>query len=531
MLSLQNFAGRGKELRGLAIAPEAFASSVSKFDLTFDFKERQKARTPQGIFGEIEYATDVFDRETVERLVGRLIRVLEAVVADPTQSICHIDLLDTAERRQILTEWNGTAHAGPEATLSTLFETQVAKSPKSTALIFGETSLTYRELNEQANRLARLLIGQGIGPEDVVALCLPRSLEMPIALLALLKTGAAYLPLDPDYPPERLAFMLQDSRAKLLLTTTESGVRLPEDTPRLILDEAPQRASFSPKTPRATPPTKNVQRLCVPSIPPTSSIPSGSTGTPKGCIVPPQPVVRMFGATEPGFRFGPEEVWTFFHSYAFDFSVWELWGALLYGGRLVIVPFLVSRSPTDFLELLVDHQVTVLNQTPSAFYQLSRADHENPRGKLALRWVIFGGEALDVRQLKDWYERHPDDAPTLINMYGITETTVHVTYLALNKSMTDIYANSLIGRGIADLQVYVLDDFLQAVPIGVAGELYVAGAGLARGYLRRPGLTAERFVADPLGGPGALGCTAGPATWPSGAAMEDWIFSDALTTR
>ena len=215
--------------------------------------------------------------------------------------------------------------------------------------------------------------------------------------------------------------------------------------------------------------------------------------------------MRLFGATEHLFRFDAHDVWTLFHSFTFDFSVWEIWGALLYGGRLVIVPYSISRSPPEFMKLMAREGVTVLNQTPSAFYQLLQADREHPAlGRtLPLRYVIFGGEALELRRLDDWYEHHRDSAAALVNMYGITETTVHVSHLLLDQSLAISGAGSLVGRGIPDLQVYVLDGGLEPVPAGVSGELYIAGAGLARGYLGRAGLTAERFVADPFGPAGS----------------------------
>jgi nonribosomal peptide synthetase DhbF len=215
-------------------------------------------------------------------------------------------------------------------------------------------------------------------------------------------------------------------------------------------------------------------------------------------------VTRLFAATAPWFGFGPDDVWSLFHSYAFDFSVWELWGALLHGGRVVVVPRMVARSPVEFLSLLADQGVTVLSQTPSAFYPLIEADAEHPElsGRLRLRRVVFGGEALEPSRLEGWYGRHGDDAPVLVNMYGITETTVHVSYVALDRETARRARGSVIGRAIPDLRLYVLDGGLEPVPAGVPGEIYVAGAGLARGYLGRPGLTSERFVADPHGAAG-----------------------------
>ncbi|TKS95589.1 non-ribosomal peptide synthetase, partial [Streptomyces galbus] len=219
-------------------------------------------------------------------------------------------------------------------------------------------------------------------------------------------------------------------------------------------------------------------------------------GRPKGVVVAHRNVARLFDATRKWFGFGPDDVWTLFHSYAFDFSVWELFGALLHGGRLVVVPYEVSRTPGAFLDLLADHGVTVLNQTPSAFYQLAQADADAPGRELALRTVVFGGEALQPSRLADWYRRRPDDSPALVNMYGITETTVHVTYQPLTRERATAAA-SVIGVAIPDLRTYVLGPGLELAAPGVVGELYVAGPGVARGYLGRPGLTAERFVADP----------------------------------
>lgn len=232
---------------------------------------------------------------------------------------------------------------------------------------------------------------------------------------------------------------------------------------------------------------------------------SGSTGRPKGVVVPHHNVVRLFSASDSRYGFGQDDVWSLFHSFAFDFSVWEIWGALLHGGRLVVVPQEVTRSPGDLLRLLADERVTVLSQTPSTFYQLMAADRADPRSgaRLALRWIIFAGEALDLGRLDEWYARHAEDAPVLVNMYGITETTVHASFLALDRALAAGADGSLVGEPLADLGFHVLDEDLRPVPRGTAGELYVTGPGLARNYANRPGLTAERFVACPFGAPGA----------------------------
>jgi amino acid adenylation domain-containing protein/non-ribosomal peptide synthase protein (TIGR01720 family) len=468
------------------------------------------------------FRPDLFERAAVEQILARLQCVLAAIAADPSQPIGHIDILQPEERAQILTAWNAAVPPVPEATLPALFEQQVAHAPDATALVFEDASLTYSELNTRANQLAHHLIAQGVGPEGFVALALPRSLEMVTALLAILKAGAAYVPLDVDYPKDRLAFMLRDSAPVCVIGNTATAQLLPESTPMLLLDELGTEAAIAGSA-RTNPTDHDRSRPLAPSNPAYVIYTSGSTGRPKGVVIPQQNVVRLLGATEEWFHFGPDDVWTMFHSHAFDFSVWELWGALLRGGRLIVIPNSTSRSPVEFLRLLVREKVTVLNQTPSAFHQLAQAEREHPQlqSGLALRCVIFGGEALELRRLKDWYARHGDEAPVLINMYGITETTVHVTHAALSSALVDSDANSLIGRSIPDLQSYVLDAALQPVPIGVTGELYVAGVGLARGYLGRPGLSAERFVANPFGAPGTRMYRTGDlARWRAGGVLD-----------
>ncbi|MGW7089018.1 amino acid adenylation domain-containing protein [Streptomyces sp. NPDC054871] len=420
----------------------------------------------------------------------RLRTALRAVTAtDPSRPIGRIDLLCAEERAAVLAVPGVVVP--PRVTLPELFEARVAAAPGAVAVVWEGSSLSYGELNERANRLAHELVGRGVGPEDVVALALPRSADLVVAVLAVLKAGAAYLPLDPAYPAARVAHMVTDARPALVLTTTGhcASVDTASGTPVLLLDtlDVTDRSADNPVTALA------------PDHPAYVIYTSGSTGRPKGVVVAHRNVVRLFDATRKWFGFGPDDVWTLFHSYAFDFSVWELWGALLHGGRLVVVPYEVSRTPGAFLDLLADHGVTVLNQTPSAFYQLAQADADaSPPGRgLALRTVVFGGEALQPSRLADWYLRHPDDTPTLINMYGITETTVHVTYQPLSQERATAAAASVIGVGIPDLRTYVLGPGLELVAPGVVGELHVAGAGVARGYLNRPGLTAERFVADP----------------------------------
>ncbi|MFJ9691145.1 amino acid adenylation domain-containing protein [Kitasatospora sp. NPDC101183] len=483
---------------GLTADLTAIPSGTAKFDLTLNAGELPGG----GIGGFLEYRTDLFDAETATALSERLARLLTAAAEAPDTAIGRLPLIDEAERHRALVTFNSSSangapvHTQPGATLPDLFGAAAAAHPASVAVSCGDEHLTYAELTLQADRLARQLARRGIGPGTIVALALPRSVRLVVALLAVAKSGAAYLPLDPDYPADRLAYMLADAAPAALITDGDTAPRLPghDGLPVLLVDapeDGPIEGPAEPFTPQER--TRDLRPEDTAYVIYTS----GSTGRPKGVPVTHHNVVRLFTATDHWFHFGAEDVWTLFHSYAFDFSVWELWGALLHGGRLVVVPHLISRDPAAFLDLLARERVTVLNQTPSAFYQLAAADREHPGAELALRYVVFGGEALELARLDDWYARHDEHAPVLVNMYGITETTVHVSHLALDRASTATTGSSTIGVNIPDLRVYVLDEHLQPLPPGVTGEMYVAGAGLARGYLGRPDLTATRFVADP----------------------------------
>ncbi|MEC0532316.1 non-ribosomal peptide synthetase DhbF [Bacillus spizizenii] len=506
MFAFQNTPDAELNLPDMESSLRIHSVGSAKFDLTLEISENRLADgTPNGLEGLLEYSTDLFKQATAQALADRLMRLLEAAESDPDQQIGNLDILAPEERSSMVTDWQSVSEKIPHGCLPEQFEKQAALSPEAIAVVCEDQSLSYAELNERANRLARMLISEGVGPEQFVALALPRSLEMAVGLLAVLKAGAAYLPLDPDYPADRIAFMLEDAQPAFIMTNTKAAENIPpaENVPRIVLDD-PELAEKLNTYPAENP--SNTDRIQPLSPLNTAYViyTSGSTGVPKGVMIPHQNVTRLFAATDHWFHFSSDDIWTMFHSYAFDFSVWEIWGPLLHGGRLVIVPHHVSRSPEAFLRLLVKEGVTVLNQTPSAFYQLMQAEREqSDLGQaLSLRYVIFGGEALELSRLEDWYNRHPENRPQLINMYGITETTVHVSYIELDRSMAALRANSLIGCGIPDLGVYVLDERLQPVPPGVAGELYVSGAGLARGYLGRAGLTAERFIADPFGPPG-----------------------------
>ncbi|MFM0522132.1 amino acid adenylation domain-containing protein, partial [Caballeronia jiangsuensis] len=428
----------------------------------------------------------------MEQALSSLAQALEQA---PDTPVNQLDVLPPAVRNLLVHTWNDTGATYPAGyCIHQLFEQQVRRTPDAIALVFEDASLTYGQLNARANQLAHRLIGLGVCPEDRVALCVERGIGMIVALLAILKAGGAYVPLDPAYSGERLSHILTDSTPRLLLADAAGREALGDIGTLTVLDPD---ASLDDTLPQDDPQT--------PVAPPHLAYviyTSGSTGKPKGVMVEHAQIVRLFDATQDWFGFDDRDVWCLFHSFAFDFSVWELWGALRYGGKLVIVPQHVARFAPDFLCLLQREGVTVLNQTPSAFRALIQAQETNDAPD-ALRYVIFGGEALNPSMLEPWYARHSDQKPRLINMYGITETTVHVTYRPLTRDDCAV-SSSPIGVRIPDLTVYLFDAQGRLAPVGAVGELYVGGAGVARGYLNRPELTAERFIDDPFVSGGRL---------------------------
>ncbi|MBD2529847.1 amino acid adenylation domain-containing protein [Nostoc flagelliforme FACHB-838] len=493
MFVLQNAAPEFIQLPELTLQPLTAEKKTAKFDITLSLSE-----TEAGVQGDLEYNTDIFDAARITRMLGHFQILLEGVVANPQQNLSELPLLTTNEQHKLLLEWNNTKIDYPQdQCIHQIFEAQVEKTPDAVAVVFENQQLTYHELNIRANQLAHYLQKQGVKPEVLVGICVERSLEMVIGILAILKAGGAYVPLDPAYPKERLGYMLADAQVAVLLTQKHLLETLPAHNAQTVYLDSDEHLLLTQSTAN---PISNATSQNLAYVIYTS----GSTGQPKGVLIDHSDVVRLFAAVQPWYNFHQQDVWTLFHSYAFDFSVWEIWGALLYGGKLVVVPYWVSRTPEAFYELLSKEQVTVLNQTPSAFRQLIQVEQSTGELKdLNLRLVIFGGEALDIQSLQPWFARHGDESPQLVNMYGITETTVHVTYRPLTKA--DLHTTaSVIGRPIPDLQVYLLDKNQQLVPIGVPGEMYIGGAGLARGYLNRPDITQERFIVHPLSKQGKL---------------------------
>jgi len=440
---------------------------------------------------KIEFDPARFSAATVRRMLGHLQSLLAQFVTSPEALLRTFHLTTPQERRELHDAWATPTTFPVPGTLASWFETQAAATPHHPALSYEARTWTYRELDTAANRVAHALIdAHGVQRGDIVAMCVDRSAEIVIGILGILKTGAAYVPIDLAYPAERLQWMLEDAASGVLLTQAALVAQLPATTATVITFEAIAGASGLPVTaPVVTSDPDDLAYVI---------FTSGSTGKPKGCRVTNRNVARLMTATEAYYHFDEHDVWTLFHSFAFDFSVWEIWGALLYGGRLVVVPYDVTRSPDDFLALLARERVTVLNQTPSAFRQLIAAEERTGLAvdALALRTVIFGGEALELESLRPWFARHGDQCPQLINMYGITETTVHVTYRPITRN--DLASGSVIGRQIPDLEIHLLDAHGHAVPVGVPGEIYVGGAGVTAGYLNRPELTASRFLPHPF---------------------------------
>ena len=516
MLGLQNIATGSLALDGFEVRPEWIDNGTAQTELIL-FAGAQGGRLTTL---QIEYNTDLFDDTTIARMEGHLLSILAAAAAAPETRLADLPLLSPPERHQLLEQ--GNALAAPLAPgvadddrLERRFLAQTARRPDAVAIELGDAALTYGELLRRAGRLAARLSRLGAGPEAQVALCLPRTLDMPVAIVAALLSGGAYLPLDPAAPPERLRVLLEDSGAPIVVTTAELAARLPGTSARLVLVD--REEDEGGETPQA-------MESGVGSAESTAYViyTSGSTGRPNGVRVAHRTALRLFAAAGARFAFGPEDVWTIFHSYVFDFTVWELWGALLHGGRAVLLPTAVARSPEALLSVLAERRVTLLAQTPPAFRALSAALAGGETPDLALRAIVFAGEALYPEDLRIWMERFGERGPRLVNMFGPTETTVVATYRAMTAADLGRPASPL-GAPLEDLSLHLLDRGGNLVPIGVPGEICIGGAGVARGYLARPELTAERFVPDPFS-PLDSGAALGARQLDPGAALGARLY-------
>ncbi|MFF3852260.1 non-ribosomal peptide synthetase [Micromonospora sp. NPDC002575] len=417
--------------------------------------------------------------DLVAAFARQVVRVLGQVLADPDRPLAGHDLFDDAERAAIVALGRGPGGPPPAVdTIAGRVARHARRRPDAPAVSCAGQQLTYAQLDARATRVARALAARGVAPGDRVGVCLDRSVDLIAVLLGVLRAGAAYVPVDPAYPAERIRYTVEDSGVALLVG---GGGIDPAG-----LTAGPDDAAG--EEPAAGGPDDTAYVIYT----------SGSTGRPKGVCVPHRNVLALVDATAGDFGLGPADVWTMFHSSAFDFSVWEIWGCLLTGGHLVVVPHLVTRSPHEFHALLAAERVTVLNQTPSAFAQLLDVDRR-AADRLAVRLVVFGGEPLDARMLTGWFDRHPERECRVVNMFGITETTVHVTAQTLDRGLA-LAGSRSVGRALPGWRVYVLDPDGRLLPPGAAGEIHVGGAGVADGYLRRPELTAQRFRPDPWAG-------------------------------
>ncbi|KAG0196037.1 hypothetical protein BGX28_000213, partial [Mortierella sp. GBA30] len=486
MLAWQNNEASEWSLQDVQATNYALDYKISKFDLELGIYE-----TDDGIVGSLRYATSLFHRATIEKHLGYLTTMLQEMVSDADQLVGSIDILSPAERSLLLHTWNVTKEEHPnDLCLHHLFEQQVTRAPESVALVHESKCLTYSELNARANRLAHHLIHLGVRPDAPVGICVERSLGLIIGILAILKSGGAYVPLDPAHASERLLDILSDASPSVVLAD-KSGTNVLGNaglSSRTIVDpNAYLEGSVA---------NPHVHSLGMHNLA-YLIYTSGSTGKPKGVMVEHAQVTRLFSATYNWFRFNRSDIWCLVHSYGFDVSVWEMWGALRNGGKLMVVSQDTVRSPQELYRFVREHGVTVLNLTPSTFKPI--IDIQAAGGlKDQLRYVILAGEALVPAILRPWYASHAVDSPRIVNMYGPTET-IHATYRPMALEDCD-QSHSIIGVRLPDLRTYVLDGKGQPLPLGAVGELFIGGAGVARGYLNKPELTDERFLPDPFAG-------------------------------
>lgn len=485
LFTLHNNPRRAFDLNELSLSPFDITEAVGRgFDLALDV-----APTAESYVCQFEYSTELFEEETIVRLAGHFQTLLEAVVADPQRSVATLPLLCETERQLILHQWNETREKYAEKRcLHEVFEAQAEATPDAPALVFEDERLTYRELNARANQLAHRLQAKGVLPDTLVGVCLERSAEMMVALLGILKAGGAYVPLDPTHPTERLRQILDGAALKILVTAGEPASRLTQDGLCVINldDERHALADQSRGNPESGA-TKNNLAYVVHT--------SGSTGIPKGVAITHHSIVHLARTARPLFSFTESDVWTVFHTYSFDLSYWEMWVPLLSGACIVVVPKNVTQSPPLLYELLVNECVTVLSLTPSVLRQLfdPATKRSSMDQALSLRFITCGGEALPSELANELIQQ----GVPVWNFYGPTEATVWASVYEVSAP----HENEKIvpvGRPLPDVEFYLLEKNLEPVPIGVPGEINIGGIGLARGYLGRPDLTAERFIPHPF---------------------------------
>ncbi|MFS4449711.1 amino acid adenylation domain-containing protein [Maribacter sp. 2307UL18-2] len=480
VLAFHNFEQSNLEIPNLKFKRFDTGHEFSKFDMMLVAMEGE-----DHLGFRLEYSNELFKEKTIERFAKYFQKIITIITKNPEIKIQKINILSKQEVSWLQNRFDNIDINYPiHETIINLFEKQVARSPEKTCLVFENESLTYQEVNERANRLGLCLRKQGVKRDQIIGLLMERSINLVVGMLGILKSGGAYLPLDVDSPGDRLSYILEDSGANLLLTQNQYSISIKYDIRTVFIEDVEEALLEK----------ENLKKINRPSDLCYIIYTSGTTGTPKGVMIEHGNVVRLFFNEQAKFDFTEKDVWTMFHNHTFDFSVWEIYGALLFGGKLIIIPKMLARDPMRYLALLKEMQVTVLNQTPSAFYNLIEADKKSSINSLDLRMVIFGGEALSPIKLNSWKKKYP--VVKLVNMFGITETTVHVTYREITE---DDIENDLriIGHPLPTLSIYLLDKYGQLVPTGAKGEICVGGKGVSRGYLNRKKLTSQKFIKNP----------------------------------
>jgi nonribosomal peptide synthetase DhbF len=512
MFAVQNAPGEVQTLPGLRVEQVGSDSCPVAYDLEVHAWEAE---------GEIQffwiYNRDLFDRWRMEQMVQHYRRLLEQVVADAAQPVGEIELLFPEERRRILEEWNDTGQPLPSATIPELFERQAEQTPEAAAVVFEQQQLSYGELNRRANRLAHHLISEGVGPENVVALALPRSPEMVIALLATAKAGAAYLPLDLDYPPERLAFMLKDANPSCLIASAEARAKLPNSTRHIVLDDLATTECLD-RCLESNPTKSDRVRPLHPENLAYIVYTSGSTGEPKGVVVTQAALANKIITVAAKLEVSQETIYAATTSVGFDPFIEQVFCPLCAGARVLIVPDRV-RDGGQLRRYLSEHQVSIVDLTPALVENLLEGDSENllERDSEDISTLIIGGDVLTSNVAKK--VRDSAVARRILNFYGPTEACIDAAAYVIGEVSSS--ATVPIGSPLPNYQLYVLDEHIRPLPAGVRGELYIAGSGLARGYLQRPGLTAERFVANPFGPAGSRMYRTGDlARWGTDGTLE-----------
>jgi amino acid adenylation domain-containing protein len=505
MLHQSDLSGEASFLKEMEnVCENEHRPGTSKFDLTFgvvDCKDR--------IYFSLEYCTALFKAATIDKFIVYLKNIFKQLFGNIEQKLSSIELITGEEKKQVLNRLNDAVADYPKnKVIHESFREQVNKTPGNVALVFAGEQLTYRELDEMSDRSSRELRAIGVEPGSIVGIMMDKSLEMIIGILAALKAGGAYMPVDPDYPEARIRYMLKDSGVGICLTTPDLAAKSG------YIDTKPEKwagkvifiekiginrpaGEISEKINKSEEKLRTVSRVSEKTAALAYIIyTSGTTGKPKGSMIEHGNVISLLFNDNFNllFDFSSRDIWTMFHSFCFDFSVWEMYGSLLYGGKLIIIPGMTAKDPQKFLEILKLRKVTVLNQTPTAFYNLSNCEAaENSKG-LQIRYIIFGGEELKPSRLRAWHDKYPE--VKLVNMYGITETTVHVTYREITGK--EIAAGvSVVGKSLPAANIYLMDKYFNYVPTGVPGELFIGGAGVCRGYLGRPELTNEKFIDNP----------------------------------